>query len=98
MKENLKYAFIWAAEYGDVPLFITLYSRGAENLPDHNGYTALMAAARKGHTDIVKMLLSLPGHQLDTTDDYDKTALDYAKENEHAEIVEMLRAARRKNS
>ena len=72
MKENLKYAFIWAAEYGDVPLFITLYSRGAENLPDHNGYTALMAAARKGHTDIVKMLLSLPGHQLDTTDDYDK--------------------------
>ena len=93
MADELKHAFIWAAEYGDVPLFITLYSRGAENLPDHNGYTALMAAARKGHTDIVKMLLSLPDHQLDTTDNCDKTALDYAKENEHAEIIEMLRAA-----
>lgn len=47
------------------------------NATDHHGMTALMAAARVGHVQAVKLLLD-NGAQVDAVEDNGKTALHYA--------------------
>ena len=54
--------------------------------------TALMAAARRGHTDIVQCLLAT-GADVHLKDEYGKTALHFAVANGHDAIGQHLRAA-----
>jgi len=53
---------------------------------DHHGQTALMVAARDGHSKVVRVLL-LHGAELDHTAKYHLTALMLAVINGRAEIV-----------
>ena len=55
-----------------------------------NGSTPLMFAAENGHTDIVGMLLKIPGIDVNQANNFASTALMFAAKNGHAEIVEML--------
>jgi ankyrin repeat protein len=68
-----------------------LISEGADiNIDTSNmdGHTALQAAARNGHLDIVKLLVT-KGADINAkgSEDYDKTALQAAARNGHIEIV-----------
>jgi len=51
----------------------------------------LMRAAWNGHTEVVKALIDAGAPVNDSSDD-GKSALDYAMEGEHPEIVRLLRA------
>ncbi len=58
--------------------------------------TALMFASIKGHVDIVKQLLEKgadPSISIDGTKDAGMTALDYACQKEHSEVIRLLRIA-----
>jgi len=50
-----------------------------------------MRAAWNGHTEVVKALIDAGAPVNDSSDD-GKSALDYAMEGEHPEIVRLLRA------
>lgn len=52
--------------------------------------TALMLAAALGHTKIAKYLLEM-GAQKDLKNDLGKTALDYAQEYKHQELIDLLK-------
>ena len=55
------------------------------------GYSALHLAAKKGHTDCLKILLSTKGIRLDQLSNIEeRTALHFAAESGHCEIVEIL--------
>ncbi|WP_298310806.1 ankyrin repeat domain-containing protein, partial [Propionivibrio sp.] len=57
-----------------------------------NGSTALLFAARFGHIDVVKVLLS--NHADPTiTNENGETALDWAVKTGNTEIADLLRAA-----
>jgi len=58
-----------------------------------SGQTALIGAAKGGHLDIVKLLHA---HHADPapTDYQGNTALDHAVENDHASVVQFLKACR----
>ena len=86
-----------AAEDGNTEVVKTLITKGADvNAKliegEMKGWTALMAAAGKGHTDTVRALLGA-GADLNAKDKESKTALTYAKENDHNEIVQLLKQA-----
>lgn len=53
------------------------------------GWTALIWAAKQGHTDTVQQLIT-HGAQRDIQDLEGKTALDWAKENHYLEVVKLL--------
>lgn len=59
------------------------------DLQDNKGKTALMYAAKKGHSAIVRLLLEF-GAALDLQDNDGKTALVYAARKGHAQIVRLL--------
>ena len=59
----------------------------------HGGKTALIHAAKNGKIGMVKDLLSMSGIDLDVIDKYGKSALMYAEEESHTEIVNMLQQA-----
>ncbi|KAL9045455.1 MAG: hypothetical protein Q9214_001501 [Letrouitia sp. 1 TL-2023] len=68
-------------------------TKGLEELRDKNERTLLHIASMEGHTDIVKLLLL----ELTTTELMEKggwTALDWAVENGHLNVVEILWQAR----
>jgi ankyrin repeat protein len=54
--------------------------------------TPLFISAEKGHTNTVLALLQA-GAAVDAKDKWGDTALDNAKEKQHAEVVAILRAA-----
>lgn len=66
---------------------------GAVNSIDQYGVTPLIAAANQGHIDVVETLLEYIKDRkiLDAGDSKGKTALYYAVEFRHPEIVELLR-------
>jgi len=67
--------------------------RGADvNIQKEDGFTALMEASQKGHTEIVKMLIDT-GAQVNIKNKYGTTPLMIASDKGHAEIVELLEAA-----
>ena len=53
------------------------------------GTTSLFAASNWGHTDVVKVLVSLPGIDINKADKHDRTPLSVAK---NEEIKAFLRA------
>lgn len=71
----------YICEHKDIKLSI--------NQADNNGFTPLIKACIKGHTDIVRYLIGI-GADAAIRDRKDKLAIDYAKENNHDQIVDML--------
>ncbi len=59
----------------------------------HGGKTALIHASKNGKIEMVKHLLNVPGIDMDVIDKYGKSALMYAEEESHTEIVLMLQNA-----
>ena len=76
-----------------LPLMHTLVEAGADvNSSSENGTTPLIAAARSGYAEVVKLLLSRranPNLKLDTGE----TALDVALKTNNTDIADMLRKA-----
>ncbi len=97
-KEHLSEDLRWAVFKGDLKDVQTLIAAGAEfEYEDFWGMTALMRAAQKGYTDIVKILISA-GANIDAKDSsHGSTALLYAIENGHTEVAKLL-IAKAKNS
>jgi len=58
--------------------------------PDHFGRTPLFSASSKGHTDIVKVLVSLPGIDINKADKNDVTPLLVACYKGRTDIVKVL--------
>lgn len=57
---------------------------------DSDGNTALIVAVKNNNLKVVKVLLDL-GADLSLTDTLEKNALDYALENNHKEIISLLK-------
>ena len=53
---------------------------------DNNGMTALMTSCIMGNLNIVRMIVNM-GANLNLVDNNNKTAIDYARENNQLEIV-----------
>ena len=70
-----------------------LIEHGADiNRVDHsNGWSALIWAAKRGHTETVSVLLK-HGADFSLIDDAGKSALDYAETKGYVSIVNMLQA------
>lgn len=62
------------------------------NSKDSGDYTALMGASREGHDEIVQLLLSVPGIDVNIKDEQKDTALIIAKYNSNHTIAKMLKA------
>ncbi|MDD8014239.1 MAG: ankyrin repeat domain-containing protein [Acidobacteriota bacterium] len=85
---------LWAVGYGYTEVVRELVKAGTriDDPIDRFGQTPLMQAARTGKTEIIRTVLEL-GAKINAKDREGKTALDYAKENGHAEIAEILNQA-----
>jgi ankyrin repeat protein len=59
------------------------------NAINGNGYTALMLAARAGHTEMVDLLIQV-GADIEVVGKYGYTALMWAAKNRHNEIITLL--------
>jgi len=57
-----------------------------------SGWTPLHYAARRGYTNVVKLLLAKSA-DVSAKDKNGRTALDYARTAGHADVVELLRGA-----
>ncbi|HLB40366.1 MAG TPA: ankyrin repeat domain-containing protein, partial [Candidatus Babeliales bacterium] len=62
------------------------------NYANQYGYTALMRAADRGHTDVVQLLLAQTGIAINHANQYGETALNQAAVNDHTAIVQALLA------
>ncbi len=60
------------------------------NGQDWSGFTALMSAARNGHTEVVKLLLAA-GANVSAKNNKGETALSTARMRGHEEIQELLK-------
>jgi ankyrin repeat protein len=81
-----------AAGGGHINTVRLLLEKGTDvNLKDKIwGQTALMLAAEKGYLDIVKELLA-KGANVNIQTKKGKTALSFARKNDHTEIIELLK-------
>ena len=86
-------ALIWAVRSGDLATveFLFNQNRAWRNHQDKNGRTALIHAAALGLPDIVNWLLEA-NVDANVSDTEGKSALDYALDNGHAQVVAHLRA------
>ncbi len=68
-----------------------LIERGGSNIDevDNNGETCLMAASKKGHIDVIKILLQFGANQ-SIVGNLNKTAYDYAVESGNTEVARLL--------
>lgn len=85
-------ALIIAAQWNEPEILQTLLDAGARvNAKNHEGQTALMKAASEGNLESVKLLFNA-GSDINRRDEDGDTALSQAQENEHADVVEFLKA------
>ncbi len=85
-------ALLWAAGKGHTKIVKALLDKGADiNAKNFGGYTALMRAVEFGHTPTVQTLID-KGVDVNIKHD-DKTALLLAEEDNHTEIIKLLKAA-----
>lgn len=84
-------ALLVAAWDGSLQVIEYLFSTGefSINQTENNGFTALIKASIKGHVTIVKYLLK-KGADNSIRDRMNKTALDYAIDKGHREIIMLL--------
>ncbi len=80
---------------GDVDVVKKFIEYGADVNETARGISPLMYAAHYNQTEIVSLLLK-KGARLDAKDERGKTALDYAKEANSTEAVELLELAAKK--
>ena len=74
---------------------------GGVNVGQISEYGVLLGAAKNGHSEVVKLLLAVPGIDVNkegrvwyiSDDDRDSIPLERAAENGHAEVVKLLLAA-----
>ncbi|WP_422461725.1 ankyrin repeat domain-containing protein [Endozoicomonas sp. ALB115] len=57
---------------------------------DKRGWTALHWAASKGHTEIVREPVSVPGINVNEKNNVGSTALDFAAEGGHTDCEKLL--------
>ena len=84
---------MFASSYGDVAIADMLLDKGANPnvVPrDETGWTALMAAAAKGHSRVVQLLLER-GADTSVHDKNGQTAGALAEVNDHSESARILR-------
>ena len=87
-----------ATRYGQLDCAAFLLERGADiNHRDSSQMTPLMVAAQKGLVEVCQWLLS-KGAELYAKDGGGRTALDWAKANNHTAAVEFLEDAHRRVS
>ena len=82
-------ALFWACETGQTQVVAELIKHKNLKLNSKNGSgeeTALVAAVRKKHVDIVKMLLDEPGIRPNTVNTYDDTCFEISLANYNSEI------------
>lgn len=93
-------ALLWATKKGSIKEVEALIAQGVDvNAQNSSGQRALHMASKKGHTDIVKLLLAQPGIDVNAsaylsryrgTNDLGTTALHEAAYEGHADIVKLL--------
>ncbi len=95
--------FSETALYGHVDVVSLLIDRGLTgdqiNIQNNEGFTPLMSAAYDGNLDMVERLLPhLHATHLQAKNDDDKTALDLAVDQGHADVASMLVTALHKKT
>ncbi len=80
-----------ATQYNRIPMVQALLKAGANvNTQDIDGNTALIRASRSGHTEIVKMLLSVQGIEMNTCNHAGLTAVRHAILNDKKDVADLL--------
>jgi ankyrin repeat protein len=80
---------------GNAPKVQELLAAGADvnfNLTAHPSCIPLTCAAQQGHAEIVRLLLD-SGADVSARDDSHMTALQWAREKGHGDVVSMLKGA-----
>ncbi|MBT4108988.1 MAG: ankyrin repeat domain-containing protein, partial [Pelagibacterales bacterium] len=86
-----KSGILYAAGKGYLETLKVLIDAGVDvNRLDANKLTPLMWASAYGHKDVVLYLLS-KNAKIENKDNQGKTAIDYALENNHKEVYEILK-------
>ncbi len=81
-----------AVAKNDIPLCDLLIKNGADvNAQQTQGVTPLMSAAHLGNLDLVKLLVE-NGADMELTTDDGKTAITYAEQDEHQEVLSYLQS------
>jgi ankyrin repeat protein len=81
---------MWTAEKGNIQAMWELLRRGARvNMQNNSGQTALMLASRSGNIAAVGLLLKKGGDAA-VVDFEKKSALDYAREHQHKDVMRLL--------
>ena len=91
--ETGKTCLMWASEKGleqRVKRFLAKLSITDINKKDNTGTTALMYAIAQKNEDVADQLLNLEGIEVDSVDQYDRTCLMWASENNLDQIVVKL--------
>jgi hypothetical protein len=90
-KQKLNEQLWEAARKGDVALVTSLLDQGADvNAKFRYGTTALFKASERGHTDVVKVLLARGADATVKDTFYSATAMTWALQNDHFEVVRAL--------
>ncbi len=84
-------ALMWASKWGELELVRLLLQNGAEvDAQDSLGATALHHATMWDRTEVVTELLKEAGADVNMKDKHNKTPLDWAKEHEKFDMVNLL--------
>jgi hypothetical protein len=90
-KQALNDQFFEAARKGDVAAVTALLDKGVDvNTKFRYGTTALFKAAERGNTDVVKLLLARGADVTVKDTFYSATAMTWALDNHHVEVVRLL--------